>query len=760
MLRTMLMCVGFLLVYFSLADAACYTCGSTTNIRNQWPGNFDAEFSIPITNSVSGGWKLKLQFSKPVTSLQIWKANIKNTNGDSTLYILENKRWNRNLSPGQNLAMSFLGQFDGQAPSFTVRLLGQADCGQCSDSAVIHTTPRPAVSTPLGCRTCCSSAQITHEWPGNFNGEFILPIENEVTGGWEVELLFSEPVSNLQVYNALITDILNGGTIYRLRNKNYNADLAAGTVNTQRFQASTTVTPSFTAHMVGQPECCQDDPTSCQTSTTVSPPTTEPSTELPTELSSEPRTVPSTRLPITAHTTTAVKPVETTRVTQWTSSAPYDYAEVIHKSILFYEAQRSGPLPPDNRIHWRSDSTLNDMGINGEDLTGGWFDAGDHVKFGFPMASTVTVLAWGLVEYRDAYLASGELDNMLDCIKWATDYFLKCHTGQYEFYGQVGDGNLDHAYWGRPEDMTMRRPAFKITAANPGTEVVAETAAALAASSIAFRQTDPTYAEELLQNAIELYAFADQYRGTYTNAIPNAASFYNSYSGYGDELAWSAAWLARATGNNTYLTAANKHYDAFHIGDGTPWAFSWDDKKAGVMMMMYQLTGATRYKTAITNYLNSWQPGNIQYTPKGLAWSVQWGTNRYAASTAFLALVAAHEGIEVRKYQDFAKQQINYMLGDGGRSFVVGFGNNPPHSPHHRASSCPDFPAHCGWSNLNDPDPNLHVLEGALVGGPDINDGFVNDRLDYIQNEVATDYNAGFQSALAGLKFLDMNGLY
>ena len=66
-----------------------------------------------------------------------------------------------------------------------------------------------------------------------------------------------------------------------------------------------------------------------------------------------------------------------------------------------------------------------------------FFPAGDHVKFGFPMASTVTVLAWGLVEFRDAYAAAGELSSMLDCIKWATDYFLKCHTARYEFYGQV-----------------------------------------------------------------------------------------------------------------------------------------------------------------------------------------------------------------------------------------------------------------------------------------------------------------------------------
>ena len=52
----------------------------------------------------------------------------------------------------------------------------------------------------------------------------------------------------------------------------------------------------------------------------------------------------------------------------------YNYAEVLQKSILFYEAQRSGRLPADNRIPWRGDSALQDHGAGGEDLTGGWYD--------------------------------------------------------------------------------------------------------------------------------------------------------------------------------------------------------------------------------------------------------------------------------------------------------------------------------------------------------------------------------------------------
>ena len=105
---------------------------------------------------------------------------------------------------------------------------------------------------------------------------------------------------------------------------------------------------------------------------------------------------------------------------------------------MFYEAQRSGKLLPSNRVPWRKDSALNDRGDSGEDLTGGWYDAGDHVKFGFPMAFSVTMLSWGLVEYKDAYEDAGELNYMLDCIKWPLDYFIKAHTKKNEFYGQVG----------------------------------------------------------------------------------------------------------------------------------------------------------------------------------------------------------------------------------------------------------------------------------------------------------------------------------
>lgn len=71
-------------------------------------------------------------------------------------------------------------------------------------------------------------------------------------------------------------------------------------------------------------------------------------------------------------------------------------------------------------------------------------------------------------------------------------------------------------------------------------------------------------------------------------------------------------------------------------------------------------------------------------------------------------------------------------------------------------SSCPDRPAPCDWDAYRSPKSNPQILYGALVSGPDENDNYKDVREDYIYNEVTLDYNAGFQSAVAGLRHLEL----
>ncbi len=60
------------------------------------------------------------------------------------------------------------------------------------------------------------------------------------------------------------------------------------------------------------------------------------------------------------------------------------------------------------------------------------------MKFGFPMAASATQLGWGAITYQGGYEVAGELDNMVESLQWATDYFVKAHLKDNEFVGQVG----------------------------------------------------------------------------------------------------------------------------------------------------------------------------------------------------------------------------------------------------------------------------------------------------------------------------------
>ena len=429
----------------------------------------------------------------------------------------------------------------------------------------------------------------------------------------------------------------------------------------------------------------------------------------------------------------------------------FNYGEALQKSILFYELQRSGALPEDTRTNWRGDSCLMDGSDAGLDLTGGWFDAGDHVKFNLPMAYTVSMLGWSLYEDRDAYEESGQLSYQLNNIRYVCDYLIKCHPEDEVYYYQVGDGGSDHSWWGPAELVEQRtsRPSYKVTADSPGSAVTAQAAAALAVSSIIFEQEDASYADLCLQHARSLYAFSDKYKSDAGYTAANG--FYTSNSGYYDELSWAACWLYLATGEKTYLKAAEEYYPK--ACQDYNWAVCWDDVHIGAALLLARITEDSFYKTAVQNHLDWWTVGydgsRITYTPKGLAWLDTWGSLRYATTTAFVAAVYSEwEGCPSDKastYWDFAVSQADYALGSTGFSYMVGFGDAYPQHVHHRTAQG----SYC--NNMNEPKTARHILMGALAGGPDAGDNYTDEVSNYTTNEVACDYNAGFTGLLAKL---------
>ena len=93
-------------------------------------------------------------------------------------------------------------------------------------------------------------------------------------------------------------------------------------------------------------------------------------------------------------------------------------------------------------------------------------------------------------------------------------------------YPQVGQGGPDHAFWGRPEDMTMERPSYKIEPGKCGSDLAGEAATSFAPASILFKGNNDTYSSILLDHAKSLYDFADSCRGKYSDSIGDAQTFY------------------------------------------------------------------------------------------------------------------------------------------------------------------------------------------------------------------------------------------
>jgi hypothetical protein len=108
-------------------------------------------------------------------------------------------------------------------------------------------------------------------------------------------------------------------------------------------------------------------------------------------------------------------------------TAEFNYAEALQKAVWFYDAQRLGRLPANNRVSWRGDSFTADGADANLDLVGGFADAGDHIKATFPLVHSLTVLAWGMIDYPQGYTSSGQSSFLLSNLRWGMDYLIKAH---------------------------------------------------------------------------------------------------------------------------------------------------------------------------------------------------------------------------------------------------------------------------------------------------------------------------------------------
>lgn len=430
----------------------------------------------------------------------------------------------------------------------------------------------------------------------------------------------------------------------------------------------------------------------------------------------------------------------TIALTGMSAFAQIDYPGALNAAITFFDANRCGPdAGTGNKFAWRGACHKDDK------VPGGYHDAGDHVKFGLPQGWSAATLAWAYYEYPTVFApVKADYFRML---KWFTDYFLASHPSPDVFWYNIGDGNADHGYWGPPEDQTGARPALS---APPGADILGTHSAALALMYLIYKGEDATYAEKCLTAAKELYALGMEGLGPDASVRGSdgaGGNFYKSSSHY-DDMAWGAIWLYEATGDASYLDPieawtkvpndpGDNHYKK-------QWAPAWDDNILFVLLKMAEITGKQEYYDAIVWNLE-WCRDASNKAPSGLPIIDAWGVLRYASSEAGLGFLA-YKLLGYNGFNTLGAKIMDYPLGVNpeNRSYITGWGRNPPVHPHHRANE----PVKGGATK---------GLIGGLVGGP--TDDSYNDVVDNFQEtEVAIDYNAAFIFGLAGHMWVKAGG--
>ncbi|KAJ3672414.1 hypothetical protein LUZ60_007135 [Juncus effusus] len=314
---------------------------------------------------------------------------------------------------------------------------------------------------------------------------------------------------------------------------------------------------------------------------------------------------------------------------------------------------------------------------------------------------------------------------------------------KYYFLLKVGDPVVDHGCWERPETMTETRPLLYINKTSPGSDVAGETAATFAAASLVFKSTDATYSSTLLTHSEQLFNFADSNRGIYSETFPDIQLYYKS-TGYEDELLWAASWLYHATGNSTYLRYAVENGAKFS-GYGDPSYFGWDDKRAGIQVLLSRV----HFFSNSTSLSNDIYDGLLNYmdTAEGVMCVIIPDT---PVSTTDRTKNASPNDM-----RNFATSQAEYILGNNplNMSYLVGFGTKYPQQVHHRGASIPaDENPSCTdrtWLMSSNPNPNIAI--GALVGGPSQTDTYDDVRTNALQGEPTTYSSALFTGLLTGL---------
>ena len=424
------------------------------------------------------------------------------------------------------------------------------------------------------------------------------------------------------------------------------------------------------------------------------------------------------------------------------ASIEYNYAKLLQESLYFYDANMCGTeVSKKSAFSWRGNCHTGDtkVKIKGKtvDVSGGFHDAGDHLKAGLPQGYTATMLGIEYMEFKEAFKDTKSTSHLKKITTHFAEYFERCTVlksdGSVDFFVyQVSDGDEDHKKWEAPEKQNDVRKVYYTSKNNPATDEVSEAAAALAVQYINFKDS------KALDYSKKLFAYA---KGFKTKKVTKEGLYDSSTGGYlydsqswGDDYALAAALLYKATKEDSYKKEFDKIKESNQGGYNIYSWLSWDNVSA--LADYYGAGNANALKACADN---------MKQSEDGYSCLLAWGSARYNCNTQFLGLLY-DKSAKKSTYKSWATKQMKYLMGNNKQKkcFIVGYNKRSAKYPHHRAAS-----------NSNDAGnqvKNHYILLGALVGGPrDSSGSYTDSQSDYQCNEVALDYNAGLVGAAAAL---------
>ena len=340
------------------------------------------------------------------------------------------------------------------------------------------------------------------------------------------------------------------------------------------------------------------------------------------------------------------------------------------------------------------------------DVSGGWYDAGDHGKYVTSGALPVWQLLATVELVRRHPAPAGLEAALVEEARWQLDWLLRMQVPPGHAYAGLAFHRVHGTVWEPPAVWPHLDPTLRVLH-RPSTGAGLHLAAAAAQGSRILAPVDPGYAGKLLAAAEVAYAAA--------RAHPRlvAPDDHGAFGGgpYGDDdldddFYWAAAELWLATGSPAYRAAMET--SPCHTQALTTDGFDFDDVAAPAHLDLAHLDLSSRDLVAAAARRlvdqQRLQPWGQPYAPDG-PWG--WGSNGRILNN-LVVLGWAYEMTGEAQFLAAVQSGMDYLLGRNalGQSYVTGYGTD--FSRHQRARHF----AHDLDSTLPPPPP------GALAGGP------------------------------------------